>query len=123
MHISNVQAYSTAGSAYCDYGGTCDVFIQVFVNDVEVVKSRTVEATNFNANLMYRSPKKISKDSTIRIEVWDLDASDNREIILRFQGDIQMYIDTPIITRSGCKFTDYRANYVETTTVWRYHFV
>lgn len=127
--VGHVQAYSSK-TLLCDPTSKCDVYIKVYVNNIEVEKTDTVhDVTNLDAGIIYRSKEKIRKESTIKVVVWDADTIGSDENILTASGTIQSFIDTPIRTRKMrsrsrviSAYTDAEANFIETKTIWLHEY-
>lgn len=108
----------------CDPGAgsskLCDIYVKLYINNVMVKQSKTVDNTAmYDAELTYRSGK-INKSSKIKIELWDNDDPVKHSRVFDTEGNISSFILEPI----RCT---YRANiynttkFVETTTIWIDH--
>lgn len=110
-----VYTYCRADGKSCKFNANsgCDSVISLFIDDEDVLKSpKEINKIFYDANITFTSAR-ISKTSTIRIEVRD---GSSGELILSTEGDIESFLSKPL--REGepvCK----HANSIETISFWR----
>lgn len=119
--VNHVQAiYSTGGyfTTKCDLRGDCDVVIQIKVGGKVVNQTSPIKAEHFDANFIYRSPKKIRNDTIIEFIAWDDDGENQTQTMLHFEATIQWFIKTPILTKKKNNIPEKGENFFETRTIW-----
>lgn len=115
INLQSVYTYCRADGKLCKYNAKngCDSTIQLFVDGDDVLKSpKEMNKISYDANITFTSAR-ISKKSTIRIEVRDVGSG---TLIFDTEGDVESFLKQPL--REGepvCK----HANSIETVSFWR----
>lgn len=101
--------------------------MKLYINGREVRTTNVKQNTDiYNVGLFFTSgPQKISRNSTIKIEVWDHDELSEHDLIMRQEGSIDSFIDFPIRRSvAGHSYTQYMEidlppNYLEVDVIWQ----
>lgn len=115
INVQFVYTYCRADGKSCKFNAKngCDSYVSIFIDDENVLKSpKELNKISYDANITFTSAR-ISKTSTIRIEVWDTSSS---TLILSTEGDVESFLKQPL--REGepvCK----HSNSIETISFWR----
>ncbi|XP_037042115.1 uncharacterized protein LOC119078623 [Bradysia coprophila] len=122
--ISEVFAYSLPNGDDCDsLGDRCDPYVKLFV-DGEMVQSAPRSNTNrFDPDLSFVS-KKLTKEKTIKIELWDDDSTafgrGSDDLIFRTEGTVESFLKDGKRSSGKSKgVTQSHANEVYLIAIWR----
>lgn len=93
----------------------CDIYVKVFVNETEILKTDFENNKNFvrvNRGFQSKDVSKgpISKSTKIKIQIWD-DNFSSDDLLQETDGDIDSYLNEPL--RKG-----FRSNKIETSSIW-----
>lgn len=121
FHIRKIQAFLIRFSNSCDDTSLCDLYIKLFINDVVVSETKSVDnESTVYPQFTYISGE-IEKTAKITVELRDDDGS-TTELIYKAEGNIQSFIDNPIRTPSDKWTINKKATIIETSTTWLEHF-
>lgn len=112
-----VYAYCRANGQSCESSNKpgCDSYINLYINGDNVLKSpKEVNKISYDANITFTFGR-ISKNSTIRIEIRDASSGD---LILDIDGDVQSFLkNRPRESETVCKHM--KVNSIDTVSFWR----
>ena len=109
--FTHATAATHAAGAPCDLFSPCDPYIKLFIDAVEVYKTKTIYDQKYVYFGETYSSGKISKKSKITIEMWDWDAMTSHDSILSWNTNIYELLKTP--TKHG-----YGENKIVTKSSW-----
>lgn len=121
IKLKNIRAFGLVDGSSCDVSAAsvCDPYVKLFINGEKVIQTQARDdICCFDANVTYQSTK-ISKTSTIKIELWDDDSGffgNPDDLILESAGSVEAFVKTPI--RDGAVI-DSHQNLIETTSFWQ----
>lgn len=107
----------------CDFFSACDPFIRLSIDGKPQfdTESRT-NTDEYDVNVIYTTPK-ISKNATIKIEMFDDNGDNNPPLILRAEGSVDSFLrdgfrSVPITLRTWRSFT-HSENFFDTISFWQ----
>lgn len=109
--FKEATAATHATGSSCDVFTPCDPYIKLFINDIEVYRTRIIYDQEYVYFDETYSSEKISKKSKITIEMWDWDAVSSHDSILAWNTNIRELLRTP--TKHG-----YGENKIVTKSSW-----
>lgn len=118
--MQTVFTYGEADGSTCKLFAPlgCDSYIKLFVNSKELFKSPTTKnAFVYDADITYTTGR-ISKNSTIEIEIRDASAAfwEYDALILKTKGNVDSFLNEPL--RAGAEI-NHRQNSIETVSFWQ----
>lgn len=115
-----VFTYGEADGSSCKFYSRfgCNSYIKLFVDDDELFRSSTMkDKFVYDADITFTTGR-ISKDSTIKIEIWDESSAfwELDRLILKTDGNVESFLKQPL--REGVMVGDKR-NAIETVSFWQ----
>lgn len=97
----------------------CNSYIKVFVNNKELIRSSTKLIRGEYDPMITLTTEKITKNATIRIEVWDSHFGfwGNDELIQSTEGSVESLLNNPL--REGADCGNSNSNSIETMSLWQ----
>lgn len=97
----------------------CNSYIKVFVNDKQMLRSPTKLIRGHYDPHITLTTDKISKNATIRIEVWDSSFGfwGTDAIIQRTEGTVESFFNEPL--REGADCGGGHSNSIESMSLWQ----
>lgn len=109
--FEEATAASHANGDRCDIFDPCDPYIKLFIDNVEVYRTRIIYDQKYVHFGDTYSSQKISKKAKITIEMWDWDLMSSHDSILPWNTNIKELLKTPI--KHG-----YGENQIVTRSTW-----
>ncbi|XP_037037364.1 uncharacterized protein LOC119075076 [Bradysia coprophila] len=123
IRIRELRGIKLSNDKICEHFSPCDPFIRLTIGGNLFETQSKTDTYTFDVDVVYTSPK-ISKQSMMKVELYDDDGDDNPELILRAEGNIDSFLrrgfrSFPVVHTTTSGRNIQLSNFVDTVSFWQ----